>query len=222
MDAKKLELYNMCRELDFPFARAEHLIKEIEINEPFQNLPNSLTTFLNEACVHTNLKMAKLLLENGADPNYILYADRQCWRENPFWDLQYSVYDDGFCEKSDENRKIADAADEDNLEIARLCLEYGADPCLKLEGEDLFSYVLYAVVHDDDDFRQFEYRSRFLILLVAYGGKNEYYQPQILKPFDKNNMKQYSFVRSSDSWRSRVSVDEIVDENYEVVARIPD
>ena len=43
-----------------------------------------------------------------------------------------------------------------------------------------------------------------------------------MKPFDKNNMKQYSFVRSSDSWRSRVSVDEIVDENYEVVARIPD
>ena len=130
--------------------------------------------------------------------------------------------DDEFYEDSEENKNIADKADEDNLEIARLCLEYGANPCLKLEGEDLFSYVLYAVVEDDDDFRLLEYRSRFLILLIAYGGKNEYYKPQILKPFDKNNMKQYEFVRFSGSRNSLVSVDEIVDENYEVVARIPD
>jgi hypothetical protein len=225
MDEKMKELYHMCQDNDFCVIRAEELIKEIDINEPFNDDPRwdkSLTTFLSQACMHTNLKMAKLLLENGADPNYVLYADRPGWNENPFWDLQYNVYDDEFYEESDENKKIADAADEDNLEIARLCLEHGANPCLKLEGEDLFSYVLYAVVEDDDDFRLLEYRSRFLILLIAYGGKNEYYKPQILKPFDKNNMKQYEFVRFSGSRYSLVSVDEIVDENYEVVARIPD
>ncbi len=172
--------------------------------------------------MYTNLKMARLLLEKGADPNYILYADRPGWQENPFWDLQYNVYQDSFYEQSDENKRISDAADEDNLEIARLCLEHGANPCLKLEGEDLFSYVLYAVVEDEDNFRMLEYRSRFLILLIAYGGKNEYYKPQILKPFDKNNMKQYEFVRFTVGKYGHVSVDEIVDEHYEVVARIPD
>ena len=224
LDKKITELYYMCQDNNFSTERAEDLINEIEINEPFKDprWDKSLTTFLKEACMYTNLKMAKLLLENGADPNYVLYADRPGWQENPFWDLQYNVYDNSFYEANDENKKIADAADEDNLEIARLCLEYGADPCLKLEGEDLFSYVLCAVVEDDDNFRLLEYRSRFLILLVAYGGKNEYYKPQILKPFDKNNMKQYEFVRFSGSRYSLVSVDEIVDEHYEVVARIPD
>ena len=224
MEEKIKELYYMCQDNDFSVIRAEELINEIDVNEPFNDprWDKSLTTFLSQACMHTNLKMAKMLLENGADPNYVLYADRPGWHENPFWDLQYNVYDDEFYEESDENKKIADAADEDNLEIARLCLEHGANPCLKLEGEDLFSYVLYAVVEDDDDFRLLEYRSRFLILLIAYGGKNEYYKPQILKPFDKNNMKQYEFVRFSGSRYSLVSVDEIVDENYEVVARIPD
>ena len=224
MDEKIKELYYMCQDKDFSIMRAEELINEIDLNKPFNDpqWDKSLTTFLNEACKYTNLKMAKLLLEKGADPNYVLYADRPGWRENPFWDLQYNVYTDAFYEKNDENKMISDAADEDNLEIARLCLEHGADPCLKLESEDLFSYVLYALVEDDDDFRMLEYRSRFLILLVAYGGKNEYYKPQILKPFDKNNMKQYAFVRFPGSRYNLVSVDEIVDENYEIVARIPD
>lgn len=224
MDEKIKELYYMCQDNNFSVVRAEELINELDVNEPF-NSPQYgkfLTTFLNEACMYTNLKMARLLLEKGADPNYVLYADRPGWHENPFWDLQYNVYGDDFYEESEENKKIADAADEDNLEIARLCLEHGADPCLKLEGEDLFSYVLYAVVGDGDDFRMLEYRSRFLILLIAYGGRNEYYKPQILKPFDKNNMKQYEFVRFSSSGYSLISVDEIVDEHFEVVARIPD
>ena len=224
MDEKIKELCRMCHDNNFSVVRAEELINELDVNEPFNNpqYGKLLTTFLNEACMYTNLKMARLLLEKGADPNYVLYADRPGWHENPFWDLQYNVYGDDFYEESEENKKIADAADEDNLEIARLCLEYGADPCLKLEGEDLFSYVLYAVVGDDDDFRMLEYRSRFLILLIAYGGRNEYYKPQILKPFDKNNMKQYEFVRFSSSGYSLISVDEIVDEHFEVVARIPD
>jgi ankyrin repeat protein len=223
MDEKIKELYHMCQDNDFSVICAEELINEIDVNQPFHDPRwDTLTTFLSEACSHTNLKMVRLLLEKGADPNYVLYADRPGWHENPFWDLQYHVYDDKFYEESEDNKNIANAADEDNLEIARLCLEHGADPCLKLEGEDLFSYVLYAVLEDDDNFRLLEYRSRFLILLIAYGGKNEYYKPQILTSFDKNNMKQYEFVRFSGSRYNLVSVGEIVDEHYEVVARIPD
>jgi hypothetical protein len=223
MDEKIKELYHMCQDNDFSVICAEELINEIDVNQPFHDPRwDTLTTFLSEACSHTNLKMVRLLLEKGADPNYVLYADRPGWHENPFWDLQYHVYDDKFYEESEDNKNIANAADEDNLEIARLCLEHGADPCLKLEGKDLFSYVLYAVLEDDDNFRLLEYRSRFLILLIAYGGKNEYYKPQILTSFDKNNMKQYEFVRFSGSRYNLVSVGEIVDEHYEVVARIPD
>jgi ankyrin repeat protein len=223
MDEKIKELYHMCQDNDFSVICAEELINEIDVNQHFHDPRwDTLTTFLSEACSHTNLKMVRLLLEKGADPNYVLYADRPGWHENPFWDLQYHVYDDKFYEESEDNKNIANAADEDNLEIARLCLEHGADPCLKLEGKDLFSYVLYAVLEDDDNFRLLEYRSRFLILLIAYGGKNEYYKPQILTSFDKNNMKQYEFVRFSGSRYNLVSVGEIVDEHYEVVARIPD
>ena len=59
--------------------------------------------------------------------------------------------------------------------------------------------------------------AKFLILLIAYGGKNKYYEYEIIKPFDKNNMKQYEFIRFGSNL---YSVDEIVDEHYEVVARI--
>jgi ankyrin repeat protein len=220
LDNKVKELYYMCRDNNFAIARANELIGEIDVNEPIHYDPDReqhITTFLSEACSNTNLKMAKLLLEHGADPNYVLYTDQPGWQENPFWDLQYPVYNDKFYNENDENKKIADAADADNLEIARLCLEHGANPCIKLDGEDLFSWVFYAVVADEDDFRLLEYRSKFLILLIAYGGKNKYYEYEIIKPFDKNNMNQYDFVRFGSN---PYSVDEIVDEHYEVVARI--
>ena len=220
MDDKVKELYYMCRDNNFAIARANELIGEIDVNEPIHDDPDReqhITTFLSEACSNTNLKMAKLLLEHGADPNYVLYTDQPGWQENPFWDLQYPVYDDEFYNESDENKKIANAADTDNLEIARLCLEYGANPCIKLDGDDLFSWVFYAVVEDEDCFRLLEYRSKFLILLIAYGGKNKYYEYEIIRPFDKNNMKQYDFVRFGSN---PYSVDEIVDDHYEVVARI--
>ena len=220
MDDKVKELYYMCRDNDFSIARANELLDEIDVNEPIHSNPNweqDITTFLSEACMYTNLKMARLLLERGADPNYILYADRPGYQENPFWDLQYPVYDDEFYNANDENKEIADAADDDNLEIARLCLEHGANPCIELEGEDLFSWVFYAVVEDENCFRLLEYRSKFLILLIAYGGKNKYYEYEIIKPFDKNNMKKYEFVRFAPN---PYSVDEIVDDHYEVVARI--
>jgi ankyrin repeat protein len=220
MDDKVKELYYMCRDNNFAIARANELLNEIDVNEPIHDNPDReqyITTFLSEACSNTNLKMAKLLLEHGADPNYVLYTDQPGWQENPFWDLQYPVYDDEFYNESDENKKIANAADTDNLEIARLCLEHGANPCIKLDDDDLFSWVFYAVVGDEDYFRLFEYRSKFLILLIAYGGKNKYYEYEIIKPFDKNNMNQYDFVRFGSN---HYSVDEIVDEHYEVVARI--
>ena len=58
-----------------------------------------------------------------------------------------------------------------------------------------------------------------MILLVAYGGHNEYCKPEILIHFDKNNMEQYdfSFVKCPDNYHLR---GEILDANYDVVARV--
>ena len=49
-----------------------------------------------------------------------------------------------------------------------------------------------ATFNDDVD-ELWEYRSRFLILLVAFGAKSKYCIPRIVGEFDKTNMKQYEF-----------------------------
>ena len=87
-----------------------------------------------------------------------------------------------------------------------------------VEDEDLFSYVLYAVFNDDPG-HLLDYRSRFFILLIAYGGKNNYCEPEIIKPFDKRNLLQYEFrhVPVGDGYHL---TGEIVDANYKVVAKI--
>jgi len=222
LNALITELFDMCKCKDFSSSRALELIGQLDIRgaicDPYN--PERQTSFLSQACDYSNLEMVRLLLENRANPNLILYEDMPGWQEAPFWDLQYCEYYDSFHESSEENRRISEEADDVKLEIARLFLEHGASPGLMLEGEELFSYVLDAVVMDElDSFHQFEYRSRFLILLIAYGGKNKHYQMEILKPFDKSNMKQYDFVRFSSSPYSLRSVDEVVDEHYEIVAR---
>ena len=116
-----------------------------------------------------------------------------------------------------KNPEVALAADNLNLRIAQLLLEYGADTNIAPEDEDLFSYVLFAVFNDGDTGRLLEYRIRFLILLVAYGGCNDYCKPEILIPFDKSNMEQYdfSFVKCPDNYHLR---GEILDADYNVVA----
>ena len=79
MDDKVKELYDMCRDNDFSITHANELLDEIDVNEPIHDDPyweKHITTFLSESCKYTNLKMARLLLEHGADPNYILYFDR--------------------------------------------------------------------------------------------------------------------------------------------------
>ena len=79
MDDKVKELYDMCRDNDFSITHANELLDEIDVNEPIHDDPDweqHITTFLSESCKYTNLKMARLLLEHGADPNYILYFDR--------------------------------------------------------------------------------------------------------------------------------------------------
>ena len=211
MSKEAERLLELCKKEDFDIEEATKLVSLLDVNEPVPD-PSCKwkykTTFLMECVTYTNLKMAQLLLENGADPNMIFEE------ENPFWDLQYN----NFYDKAYEEGLYAYQCDEKSLQIAQLMLEHGADPCIVVEGEELFSYVLYEVFNDSYG-RLWEYRSRFFVLLVAYGGKNNYCIPQIIKPFDKSNMRQYQFycVPAGDGYHL---TGEIVDENQEVVAKI--
>ena len=210
MENEAQRLLELCKTEDFDTNEVTRLISLLDVNEPVSDpsWKGHKTSFLKECSDNTNLKMAKLLLENGADPNI------KVEEENPFWDMQYNDYSDDAYE--DDN--YAYQSDEKRLAIAQLMLEHGADPCIAVEDEDLFSYVLYEVFNGDSG-HLWEYRTRFFILLVAYGGKNSYCIPDIIKPFDKNKVTEYDFVLvpAGDGYHYTGN---IVDENYEIVAKI--
>lgn len=207
MNENEKSLFRLCSDVNFDKETALSLIKAVDINKELvedERYLNIKSTFLSRASAYANIEMVRLLLENGADPNFILCADKPLYQENPFWDMQYPVSDDA-------------AENETGLQIAQLMLEYWADPGIIIDEEDLFSYVLSAVFNDDDHKVLCEYRSRFLILLIAYGGANSYCKPEIIKEFDKSNMAQYrfNFVPADDGHHL---TGEITDGNGEVFA----
>lgn len=203
---RKLEA--MCRDLNFDEKEALEIIKQIDINQEFETYGviglSYITTFQAEAIDAFNIKMLSLLLENGADPNQVYNKS-----ESTLWYLQYN---DGQTEEENEIR----------LKMAQLLLEYGANPNMNPdnEPEDLFQWVYYALWEDDGDL--WAYRSRFFVLLVAYGGKESYLVPKIVKPLDKTKMEQYrfKFVRKDDKALSKDYVAIIVDRKDRIVAYI--
>ena len=171
------ELEKMVLNKDFDADKAEILIKQIDVNQEFvTNKHNCKTTLLEWAAMWANLPMTELLLKHGADPNQFFNND-----ESTLWNLQYN---DGDTDEENEQRLL----------IAQRLLEYGADPLVDPDktGEPLLDYVVFAVFNDDMD-ELWDYRSRFLILLVAFGAKSQYCIPRIIGVFDKTNMKQYKF-----------------------------
>lgn len=209
MDMLNNRLLELCSDLCFDKEEARLLVGKLNLNVELANprYSNSRTTFLMEATRYANMEMVRLLLQNGADPNFILYADKPLWRENPFWDLQYN----DFGETEEEN--------EVGLKMAQLMLEYGANPNIALDDEDLFSYVCSAVFNDDDTPELWEYRSRFFILLIAYGGSSSYCNPKIILNFDKSNMKQYRFCCVPCDHGYHLT-GEIIDRNHDIVATV--
>lgn len=203
------ELLKMCSDVCFDMYAAEKIIQRVELNQEIIDTqrPNSRTSYLSVATQSANVEMVRLLLQKGANPNFVLYGDKPLWRENPFWDLQYCLFGE-----SAEDSEVG-------LQMAQIMLDYGANPAIVLEEEDLFSYVYFAVFNNDDTLEQWEYRSRFFILLIAYGGFCNYCTPKIVKEFDKTNMGQYRFrfVACSDGYQI---TGEIVDYNDEVVAEL--
>ena len=172
------ELEKMISNKTFDTKKAEDLIAQIDVNQEFIPKEDKYkTTLLEWAAIWANLPMVELLLKYGADPNRLYNED-----ESTLWNLQYN---DGDTDEENEQRLL----------IAQRLLEYGADPLVDPEklGEPLLDYVVFAVFNDDDAEELWNYRSRFLILLVAFGAKSEYCTPRIVGEFDKTNMRQYEF-----------------------------
>lgn len=180
MNAIISELDAMCWAVRFDQDRAVELLKSIDPNEVYDYvLPHCevpyRTTLLYRAVSNQNIEMMKLLLENGADPNFV---DPEKEANTVMWDLMYP----GLSESESEVR----------LEMAQIMLEYGASPVLVDDPErnDLLAYVfsqIWADRYDDN----WDYLCRFFILLVAYGGESKYCKPIIKKTFNKEKMGQY-------------------------------
>ena len=172
------ELEKMISDKTFDTKNAEALMAQIDVNQEFvPKEHNYKTTLLEWASMWANLPMVELLLKHGADPNRFFDND-----ESTLWNLQYP---DGETDEDNEQRLL----------ITQRLLEYGADPFVDPDktGEPLLDYVVFAVFNDDDAEDLWNYRSRFLILLVAFGAKSKYCIPRIVGEFDKANMKQYAF-----------------------------
>lgn len=143
------ELEKMCQQRDFDITVAEDIISKINVNQVFPSSEYCLdTTLLSCAAEGANYKMVELLLKHGADPN-LIYDNET---ENVLWDLQYSE------DNTDEN--------ETRLRIVKLLLDYGANPLLKLEGEELYHWV--TACWQDDMGVQADYRSKYIDLLEKY------------------------------------------------------
>ena len=147
---RKLE--KMCLQQEFDRSKAEDIIREIDVNQVFKSSVFDLdTTLLSRAVDGANYAMVELLLKHGANPN--LVHGKSLQEENVLWDLQYS----------------SDDVEEDKirLSIVKLFLENGANPHLKVDGEDLYHWA--TACWQDDMGLQAEYRSHFIDLLEDYG-----------------------------------------------------
>ena len=178
------ELVKLSDSWTFDKRRANEIIQCIDVNQVFvsSRFPKTPynSTFLNEAIMSNNVAMVELLLKAGANPNLVFdsFGD-----ECVLWGLQFT----GDYEYPNENER--------RLMITQLLLDYGANPNIVLDAEQLFSYVTFGIFNDDFvDEEDWQYRSRFYILLIAYGGKDEHYCiPRVVGAFDKENIHQYKF-----------------------------
>ena len=178
------ELLALIEQRPFDTKRANLLLRSID--DPDQIIFDSDgtdTTLLSKAVDNNNLDAVQLLLEHGADPNYVS-PDYDC----PFLDLQDSWEDE--------------SEDRIRYEIAKLFLSHRADPNLLLEGETIFDYVTYKVYNEIGEL-DWPYLVSFYKLLVLYGGGGHGYgTPGISEPIDLSRADEYQirFRREEDGY----------------------
>lgn len=180
------ELLELLRQQFFDKERAKQLLEDIpDINQPILNENGYSTTYLYEAQEANAVEAVRLLLEHGADPNFC--NSDLSWGDCPLWDLQYWPDD-----KADDRNRF---------EIAKLFFEYGANPNLMIDWDHLFEYVAYRVYEDDwigidgaEFERRWEYLCNFYKLLIAYGGGDRYYKPELSGEIQLDRIEDYEII----------------------------
>ena len=183
-----LPLDDMCWDWDFDIEEAKKWAEKADLSKFYLNQGEICPNLLLEIAIEcNNVKMVRFLLENGADPNANNYAGEHIFSEMIYLDY----YDD-----EDIDRK---------LEMVKLMLDYGADPCYDdgFEYENLFDSLSNRIFNSEYKLYgpEFEYFSSFLTLLIIYGAKSYFHIPEIVEEFDKNDVFQYHFEYVKGSFK---------------------
>ena len=183
-----LPLDDMCWDWDFDIEEAKKFVKKADLSKFYFTNSNICPNLLLEIAIEcNNVKMVKFLLENSADPNANNYDGEHIFSEMIYLDY----YDD-----EDIDRK---------LEMVKLMLDYGADPCYDdgFEYENLFDSLANRIFNSEYKLYgpEFEYLSSFLTLLIIYSAKSYFHIPEIVEEFDNNDVFQYHFEYVKGSFK---------------------
>ena len=183
-----LPLDDMCWDWDFDIEEAKKLAEKADLSKFYLSKNGAYPNLLLETAIECdNVKMVRFLLENGADPNANNYDGEHIFSEMIYLDY----YND-----EDIDRK---------LEMVKLMLDYGADPCYDdgFEYENLFDSLSNRIFNSEYKLYgpEFEYLSSFLTLLIIYGAKSYFHIPEIVEEFDKNDVFQYHFEYVKGSFK---------------------
>ena len=162
-------------------------LKNVDLNQPILNERSMSTTYLYEAVRENNLTAVRVLLNNGADPNYV---NNNLTHDCVLWDLQY-------CDMENDDPGI-------RFQIAKEFFRHGADPNIVPEAgeESLYDYVTFKVFNDSPGY-DWDYLLDFYLLLIAYGGGGlGYPKPEFIKEIDKDKIDNYrlAFERCDDGY----------------------
>lgn len=185
-----LPLDDMCWDWDFDIVEAKKMTEKADLSKFYLRNSDIYPNLLLEIAIEcNNVKMVKFLLENGADPNANNYDGEHIFSEMIYLDY----YND-----EDIDRK---------LEMVKLMLDYGADPCYDdgFEHENLFDSLSNRIFNSEYKLYgpEFEYLSSFLTLLIIYGAKSYFHIPEIVEEFDKNDVFQYHFEYVRGSFKKK-------------------
>ncbi len=180
------ELLALIGQRPFDTKRANILLRSIDdLDQIIFDSDGTDTTLLSKAVDSNNLEAVQLLLEHGADPNYVS-PDYSC----PFLELQFSWKD----EYEDRIR----------YEITKLFLSHGADPNLIVEGLSVYDYATIEVYEFFAETSWWPYILEIYKLLVLYGGGgHEYEKPVFSESLDLRRADEYQvrFSREADGHR---------------------
>jgi len=134
--------------------------------------PEAMAAAINEQ----NYEKILALLQSGVDYPVV----DPLWECPYLWSLQYTGDDP-------EDNEI-------RLQIAEQLLKNGGSAIVEVEGETLLNYVCSRIFNDSMDHGELEYLRKFMVVLIAYGGRTEYCNPQIIRPFDLDHLNKYRFI----------------------------